>query len=834
MADPTASIPMPLSFYVVFHESCEESQKLAHQLFRWLRMEHDDGDAVEAGLPVWYRCRVRADTAGQQRLHPSIRVADADLNVVVVLVSDKMVNDPGWRQALEVDLADEVAAHQDALAARKEAIDAQEQVGDPPGSPLLVLPVAVDDSFYRLAFLYQHTQPIRIGAPKPVVEPTAVPADLPRPDEPTWRTWTAAQQARKKADKKAEEDRLANRSGLLRRAVMEVVARTLRDDDWTVHPAKLQVFISHAKRDGKQIAEQLRDRLAGQSQLQAWYDANELPPGFAWDHPMEDAARKNTAALVSVVSDAYATRFWCRREVELARTPRPLLPEDGRAWTVQPAVAMHSEGGTFRRPMPALSQVVHIGWRSAEAQGDAVQEVVDRLLLEVLLAEFYRRLCRKLMAEDQTSTSDQTLYLSFVPDPWTLVRLTGEWRARAENRDKDLPTRIAYPGFGLRSGELLELRRVAQDLGYEQSDHLFMTLEEVQQKSPPTPAHGGDKALRKPIAVLSAGGQLRDMADRGASVEHADDLLVRLSLRLLRSGWRLAYGGTLGDLTSNVTRSLMEVARAYGEEAALADALTDSADGRKATSADLLEPPLINYAAWPNQRFLDEREKAAHVGICHFNEVIPSDRPKSIWKEQLGRLDTPLSAYLGAVALSEMRSTSAAAADFRVVVGGRTRNWAGWLPGIAEEVVASLGIAARTPSRTTSRTTSSSPYGQPLVILGGLGGCAGQLANYLLDEAADPAWPKGLSFEAAMAGDDKFKLLLQHSGARQEAHSRFESMKSAVGDFRTHLWSGDGDLFALAGAPTRDEFRTLLALESPTTAINMVMAIAQRMRTHLT
>ena len=50
------------------------------------------------------------------------------------------------------------------------------------------------------------------------------------------------------------------------------------------------------------------------------------------------AAEAQTAVLLSVVTDAYATRYWCRQEVNLARTPRELkLPEPQArvsAWTV--------------------------------------------------------------------------------------------------------------------------------------------------------------------------------------------------------------------------------------------------------------------------------------------------------------------------------------------------------------------------------------------------------------------------------------------------------------------------------------------------------------------
>lgn len=749
---------VPLSFYVIFHERCAESRALARELFHWFRMKDDDGDATEAGLPVWYRCRLDPHPS-EPRIAPAIDYEGAALNVVIVLLSDKLVNDQRWRLALE------------------------HLVGNADEDRPLVLPVSVDESSFRLTFFNDKHQTIRIGHPRPQT-----------------------------ATKEQEQARLATRSGLLRRAVMETVARAMRNGLGDGHakraaPHRMKVFISHAKRDGAEVAEQVRDRLAQQSQLEPWYDTNDMPPGFAWYHPMVDAAKENTAALVSVVSDAYATRYWCRQEVKLARTPRCLDGTHGRVWTVQPAVALHTEGGAWRRPMAPLSHVVHIGWRSAEAKTDAVQEVVDRLLLEILLAEFYRRLCTAVA--DSRPKDDRTVYLSFVPDPWTLTRLAGEWRRRYEA----LPTKIVYPGFGLRTAELRELLDIAEDLGLELTPGGFTTLEELGS---PTGSKRPLGRAQRPIAVLSAGGTLAAMAHEGVAVEHADDLLVRLSLRLLRNGWRLSYGGTLGNIESNVTKSLLEVARGYTAEQDL-----DDLNREQPTSAeDLDTPPLINYAAWPNHRFLTERNKAQHVGICKFIEVMP-DGLASVLKEQLTRLDDPLSAYLGAQALTKMRRDSAKQPELRVVVGGKVRNWSGWLPGIAEEVEASLhrGTSKAKPRR-------SAPYTQPFIILGGFGGCAGLLAKFLEDPSSD--WPRQLGFEAAESKDESFRRLLKHSGARDKAYARFEELEATLRAFRDHLWrlSDGDDVFACHGSPTRKDFLEALSPSSSTALINAVMKVA--------
>jgi len=235
----------PLSIYVVFHPKCDESRSLAEGLFRWFRLQHDDGEARDAGLPVWYRCRLGGGSA--KVVVPEIKYDEAHLNVVVVLASDTLVRDPDWRRALDVGLVPEA---------------------DDEENKTLLLPVAVDGSAYRLAFLFSERQAIRVGRPRPEEE-----------GEPERKV------------------RLSRRLRLLRRAVTEVTARTLRRQGPTSEdahaPSRLKVFISHAKRDGTQVAEEVRDSLAKHSQMEPWYDANELPPGFEWDHPIASAAAKS-------------------------------------------------------------------------------------------------------------------------------------------------------------------------------------------------------------------------------------------------------------------------------------------------------------------------------------------------------------------------------------------------------------------------------------------------------------------------------------------------------------------------------------------------------------
>ena len=268
----------------------------------------------------------------------------------------------------------------------------------------------------------------------------------------------------------------------LRRAATEAATRRLRaitqskavkqlkaDDRSHLvdDPPPLNVFLSHAKRDGIAIAKQLRDGVREFGQLTAWYDSNDLPYGASWKSPMETAAKEGTAALIATVTDAYPTRPWCRQEVKLARTPRP-VNNKSLIWTVQPVVAVHQPRFNWVRSLPMLAGVPRIGW-TGQSSGENTAKVVDRLVLEMLLVQTHRYVAQALYGA--LGEPKDTCFITWVPDPWTLIAL------REKLKDEAIEVNcIVYPGYGLNTVEIAELQPALQTIG---SDVALKNYEEV-------------------------------------------------------------------------------------------------------------------------------------------------------------------------------------------------------------------------------------------------------------------------------------------------------------------------------------------------------------------
>jgi len=85
-----------------------------------------------------------------------------------------------------------------------------------------------------------------------------------------------------------------------------------------VAPGKnqLKLFISHAKTDGLFLADALRSLIAQVPGLADWYDAKDIESGVEWSEEIEAAAANSV--FIAIRTEAYDQRPVCRDEFEVA------------------------------------------------------------------------------------------------------------------------------------------------------------------------------------------------------------------------------------------------------------------------------------------------------------------------------------------------------------------------------------------------------------------------------------------------------------------------------------------------------------------------------------
>ncbi|MGE0490442.1 MAG: hypothetical protein AB7S38_14635 [Vulcanimicrobiota bacterium] len=228
--------------------------------------------------------------------------------------------------------------------------------------------------------------------------------------------------------------------------------------------------------------------------------------------------------------------------------------------------------------------------------------------------------------------------------------------------------------------------------------------------------------MSRKLVALSFGDS-PDLAELGYDAEHLDVVAMRIARFLLRRGYDIAYGGVFRS--QSFLDTLLELVRAetaHQQEEA-------QAEGRQWSES---EPRLFSYQAWPYYDAITTEVIADTLGFIRYVKVHPVDgegidhrtRARHFLDPPDGNI--PKGAALMAAALTRMRrAMTAPAVDIdggdvsapsaRIVLGGAVENWAGILPGIAEEIL------------WTARA------GQPVYILGAFGGSAKVVADYLRD-----------------------------------------------------------------------------------------------------
>lgn len=155
--------------------------------------------------------------------------------------------------------------------------------------------------------------------------------------------------------------------------------------------ASVKLFLSHAKADkgnGLERALELKEYIDKQTVFDNFFDANEIAPGHLFDEEIEAHLKDPRATLVVILTDAYASRPWCRREVLIAKRL-------GR-----PVVVVHAVRRGEERCFPYLGNVPSLRVeRVDEDWGAATCEKVLRLVLwEVLRQNYFERQMNDLLA----------------------------------------------------------------------------------------------------------------------------------------------------------------------------------------------------------------------------------------------------------------------------------------------------------------------------------------------------------------------------------------------------------------------------------------------------
>ena len=419
---------------------------------------------------------------------------------------------------------------------------------------------------------------------------------------------------------------------------------------------KLKIFISHSKKDENQIGQkcaiEFRDYIRSKTKLDSFFDASDILDGLDFKNQIENSVAGEQTLLVILNSNTYSEREWCQKEVLVAKNMKV------------PTIAVSLLDGEVKRCFPYIANIPHI--RFDDNWDDVLILVLRTALDQYYQARFLTTLKESLSEPDRGSFQ----VLPFSPEAYSYVY-------------EELSSNIIYPEPPLTKGELDVLAKIGG------KEKLFLTpMQLLAQKV---------NLNERNIAISVSEPENSDIVGYGS--EMIRDLTIELSRHLLIAGAKMLYGGDLRR--DGYTELFSDMSLQYKDY-----------QGDVERESTFFQ----NYFAWPiylnfntelRLQYLNSRVKSIFVDCP---EEYTGDKSKPI---------APINDennYVYALSLLKMRKEMELNSHARIILGGRTFGFRGFMPGVIEEFIQAV------------------ESNHPVYLLGGFGGAASLLSFIIKNE----------------------------------------------------------------------------------------------------
>lgn len=303
----------PLEVYVAWDPASTEAPPIATQLYRWLHGGVDDPlGHTGLGIPVFFRSMpVPGGDAP-----PAVDFERAEATAIVALMDAAAVGEGGAK----------FRAYVASLMAECELR----------GGRRRVVPVALDEGIFRFGGLNAHHF-VRVSSSEGV--------DL--------------------------IDRVID-------GVVHHLARLLRVTPDApadaAPPPPVEVFLSYARSDGSEVADRLREFLLDGTGVDAFLDRSAMVPAWTFIAQIQARIAGSHAVLVALLTDSYASRETCLRELGIAKLE------------MRPIVVVDARKGLYLEGLDELAGAPMLRWQGGGP--DFWRAFLHTVLLEALRFEF--------------------------------------------------------------------------------------------------------------------------------------------------------------------------------------------------------------------------------------------------------------------------------------------------------------------------------------------------------------------------------------------------------------------------------------------------------------
>jgi hypothetical protein len=411
------------------------------------------------------------------------------------------------------------------------------------------------------------------------------------------------------------------------------------DSDEVGKETSIKLFLSHAKKGdtGLNHAQEIKSFIDN-SNMNRFFDANEISPGFKFDEEIESHLKNST--MIAIVSDAYSSRYWCQREVLTAKSE------------YRPIVVVNSLEDYEDRIFPSIGNVpcVHV---TAEplAHKDILRILIASLLETVRFK--YAEASLKFY-QSQGWIDSKAFILCRPPEVQQVVEILSKNESSSIDSSR---LHLCYPEPPLYEEETIW------------TDYLNITVS--------TPLWSSDEVQTDKYNV---GISISDYLEDGYEEHHQHtDELQRLSQDLARHilsrNHTLIYGGDLRE--NGFTEFVLEEASVLKER----------------LKSDQFH--VENHLAWP--LYLTPASKEFSIKYYGLLDIVKHEVPDDIDsilknKEIFLKPDCPENQYIWSRCLTTMRKESIESSDVRIFAGGKLGGYLGKMPGVLEEFLIAIDL----------------------------------------------------------------------------------------------------------------------------------------------
>ena len=419
--------------------------------------------------------------------------------------------------------------------------------------------------------------------------------------------------------------------------------------------ASLKIFISYARQDGFDYVQIFNDYISKNTSLDRFIDVYSISGGEDFQNTIDK--NLDSSALMIICTDIYSSRQWCQHEALYAKYRGcPIILVDAI-----------DKGEARRFPYLANIKTVHLG-HEKNISDSAKQDIIYTLLWETLKIKYnkeYLWYMEQLHKVDEESTA----IFPYPPELYTLL---------FNDLQKEQVKTILYSEPPLNINEIRILKKL-------KSTYEFITPTYILGKA--------DRIANADISGTKIGISISELSDEEDTVKtntHLSQLYIELCRYLLARNVKIVYGGNINYSSKyNFVEILKHLISAY-------------------YSNNRIDDVAIQYFNLQDLYPIDENQ-----------EVDLRVHKISVHKVCLKKYSSESEQNFRERSYTHLRQILNENCDARIVLGGKTRNFAGKMPGLVEEAYLAMN------------------KGLPLFVVGGYGGASGLIVECLDGEIPD-------------------------------------------------------------------------------------------------